>query len=89
MKKTIAKNGKRMLEKLIFQARKSLVEPGLDPSRDSLIMSWATYSPWLLDKEFQSCYATIKDYTLVDLYRSRLLLAFLLLSIYLMSLIAA
>jgi len=58
-----------MLEKLIFQARKSLVEPGLDPSRDSLIMSWATYSPWLLDKEFQSCYATIKDYTLVDLYR--------------------
>lgn len=69
MKKQIAKNGKRMLESLIFRARKLLVEPGLDPSRDSLIMPWATYSPWLLDADFQSCHATIKDYTLVDLYR--------------------
>jgi len=69
MKKTIAKNGKQMLEKIIFRARKTLVEPGLNPERDSLIMPWATYSPWLLDKEFQTCHAIIKDYTLVDLYR--------------------
>ncbi len=69
MKKLVAKNGKRMLEKLIFQARKTLVEPGLDPKRDSLIMPWATYSPWLLDKEFQACHDIIKDYTLVDLLR--------------------
>lgn len=69
MKKLIAKNGKRLLEKIIFQARKTLVEPGLDPRRDSLIMPWATYSPWLLDQEFKSCHELIKDYTLVDLYR--------------------
>ncbi len=69
MKKIIARNGKRFLEKTIFQARKTLVEPGLNPARDSLIMPWATYSPWLLDKNFQSCHATIKAYTLVDLYR--------------------
>lgn len=69
MKKFFAKNGKRMLEKFIFQARKTLVEPGLDPRRDSLIMPWATYSPWLLDKDFQACHNLIKKYTLVDLYR--------------------
>ncbi len=69
MKKIMAKNGKKMLESLIFRARKTLVEPGLDPRRDSLIMPWATYSPWLLDEEFQSCHNIIKDYTLVDLYR--------------------
>ena len=27
----------------------------------------ATYSPWLLDEEFQACHALIKDHTLVDL----------------------
>ncbi len=69
MKKKIAKNGKRFLEKMIFQARKTLVEPGLNPKRDSLIMPWATYSPWLLDHQFQTCHGIIKDYTLVDLYR--------------------
>ncbi len=69
MKKLVAKNGKRFLEKLIFQARKTLVEPGLNPERDSLIMPWATYSPWLLDDKFQACHHIIKDYTLVDLYR--------------------
>ncbi len=69
MKKMVAKNGKRMLEKLIFMARKTLVEPGLDSKRDSLIMPWATYSPWLLDEEFKSCHGVIKDYTLVDLFR--------------------
>ena len=69
MKKALAKNGKRFLETTIFKVRKTLVEPGLDPSRDSHIMPWATYSPWLLDAEFQACHSVIKDYTLVDLFR--------------------
>ena len=69
MKKKIAKYGKRLLEKLIFQARKVLVEPRLDPRRDSVIISWATYSPWLLDREFQACHKIIKHYTLVDVCR--------------------
>ena len=69
MKRTIAKNGKRLMEKLVFKVRKSLVEPRLDPRRDSLLISWATYSPWLLDEGFQACHSLIKDYTLVDLYR--------------------
>ncbi|MBU8871437.1 MAG: TylF/MycF family methyltransferase [Gemmatimonadales bacterium] len=69
MKRTIARNGKLLMEKLIFQARKSLVEPRLDRNRDSLLISWATYSPWLLDDGFQNCHSLIKDYTLVDLYR--------------------
>lgn len=69
VKKKLAKNGKRFLEKSIFWMRKTLVEKGLDPERDSLIMPWATYSPWLLDADFRACHAVIKDYTLVDLYR--------------------
>ena len=68
-KKSIARTGKRVIEELIFKSRKFLVEPHLDPSRDSLLISWATYSPWLLDRDFQSCHSMIKDYTLVDLYR--------------------
>jgi O-methyltransferase len=69
MKKSIAKNGKRLMESLVFKARKALVEPRLDSRRDSLLISWATYSPWLLDEGFLACHRLIKDYTLVDLYR--------------------
>jgi O-methyltransferase len=68
-KKAIAKTGKRNIEKILFNIRKSLTEKHLDPSRDSVLMSWATYSPWLLDEDFQVCHAAIRDYTLVDLYR--------------------
>lgn len=68
-KKTIAKSGKQTIEKVLFGVRKSLTEKHLDPTRDSVLMSWATYSPWLLDADFQACHATIREYTLVDLYR--------------------
>ena len=69
MKRTLARIGKRLIERLVFRVRKLLVEPRLDPNRDSLLISWATYSPWLLDKEFLTCHSLIKDYTLVDIYR--------------------
>ncbi|MBK7770448.1 MAG: class I SAM-dependent methyltransferase [bacterium] len=68
-KRSLAKAGKQNIEKVLFSLRKSLTEKHLDPSRDSVLMSWATYSPWLLDQDFQDCHAKIRDYTLVDLYR--------------------
>ena len=68
-RKAIAKSGKHGIEKALFKVRKLLTEKHLDPARDSVLMSWATYSPWLLDAEFQSCHAAVRDYTLVDLYR--------------------
>ena len=68
-KKKIAKSGKRMLEKAVFQARSRFVEKCLDPERDSTLLSWATYSPWLQDDEFLRCHSIIKENTLVDIYR--------------------
>lgn len=68
-KKSLAKAGKQNIEKLLFRLRKSLTEKHLDPARDSVLMSWATYSPWQLDRDFAHCHARIRDYTLVDLYR--------------------
>jgi len=68
-KKKIAKSGKKLLEKAIFQARLRLVDKYLDPKRDSVLLPWATYSPWLLDEDFLKCHDILKDYTLVDLYR--------------------
>lgn len=68
-KKSIARSGKLFLEKSIFQARSQFVEKCLDPRRDSTLLSWATYSPWLLDQKFKDCHATIRDHTLVDVYR--------------------
>lgn len=68
-KKDIARVGKRTIEKALFALRKSVTEPHLDPARDSVLMSWATYSPWLLDGDFQACYDVVRRYTLVDLYR--------------------
>ena len=69
MKKSIARNGKKFLESAIFSLRKNLVERGLDSRRDSAILPWATYSPWLLDEPFLACHRIIKEYTLVDIYR--------------------
>lgn len=69
MKKALARNGKRFLANAMFWARRTLVEKNLDPRQNSTLISWATYSPWLLDREFQETHATIKDQTLVDLYR--------------------
>ncbi len=69
MKKQIARNGKKFLEATVFGLRKALIERGLDSRRDSAVMPWATYSPWLLDSAFMDCHRVIKDYTLVDLYR--------------------
>lgn len=68
-KRSIARNGKRLFEKTLFWGRRTFTEKHLDPARDSSIVAWATYSPWLLDAEFQETHATIKDYTLVDLFR--------------------
>jgi len=69
VKKQLARKGKKFLESSIFKARKALVEKGLDPGRDSMIMPWATYSPWLQDADFQACHQVIQAYTLVDLFR--------------------
>ena len=68
-KKNIAKSGKRLMEKALFQARLRFVEKCLDPGRDSTLLSWATYSPWLLDDEFLDCHRIIQENTLVDLFR--------------------
>jgi O-methyltransferase len=68
-KKTLARLGKRSLEKLLFTGRRLLLERGLDPRRDSVIISWATYSPWLADRGFQACHAAVQSHTLVDVYR--------------------
>lgn len=68
-KKAVARSGKKSVEKLLFALRKALIEKHLDPERDSVLMSWATYSPWLLDREFTACQEVIREYTLVDLYR--------------------
>jgi len=67
--RTIARNGKRLFENALFWGRRNFTEKHLDPARDSTIVAWATYSPWLLDAEFQRIHATIKGYTLVDLFR--------------------
>jgi hypothetical protein len=59
IKKTLARSGKRQVETVLFSVRKRLTERYLDPSRDSVLLSWATYSPWLLDEEFAACHRTI------------------------------
>jgi O-methyltransferase len=69
LKKTLARGGKRFVEKALFTARRTLVEKSLDPARDSIIVSWATYSPWLEDRAFMACHEAIRGNTLVDLYR--------------------
>ncbi len=68
-KKALARHGKRLVEKALFSGRRLLVEKNLDPARDSVIVSWATYSPWLLDPAFLACHAAVRANTLVDLYR--------------------
>ncbi len=65
----MAKSGKTFIEKTIFLARKMTIEKHLDPSRDSVLLSWATYSPWLLDQAFLDCHNIIKKFTLVDIFR--------------------
>jgi len=67
--RTIARNGKRLFEKTLFWGRRTFTEKHLDPARDSSIVAWATYSPWLLDEEFQKTHTAISDFTLVDLFR--------------------
>lgn len=69
MKKFIARNGKRFMASFLFWARRTFVEKNLDPRQNSILISWATYSPWLLDKEFQKTHAIIRNNTLVDIYR--------------------
>ena len=55
-RKDLARNGKRFVEKALFAARTAAVDKCLDPARDSTLLSWATYSPWLQDAEFQACH---------------------------------
>ena len=59
MKKAIARNGKRFMANALFWARRTFVEKNLDPRQNSTLISWATYSPWLLDREFQETHAVI------------------------------
>lgn len=68
-RKALARGGRSFFAKALFTGRRLLVEPGLDPARDSVIISWATYSPWLRDAEFQACHAAVRTHTLVDVYR--------------------
>lgn len=68
-RRSIAKTGKRIFENFLFWGRRTFTEKHLDPARDSTIVSWATYSPWLLDEEFQRAHTVIRDHTLVDLFR--------------------
>ncbi len=35
----------------------------------SSVHPWATYSPWLSDSSFQDIFKSLKDFTLVDIYR--------------------
>lgn len=37
--------------------------------KHSVVLTSATYSPWLSDNDFQAIYEKIKKYTLVDIYR--------------------
>lgn len=67
--RNLARAGKRFVEKSLFAARRRLVERNLDPARDSVIISWATYSPWLADPAFQACFEAIAANTLVDRFR--------------------
>ncbi len=67
--RNLARAGKRFVEKSLFAVRRRLTEKNLDPARDSVIISWATYSPWLRDEGFRACHAAIRDNTLVDLFR--------------------
>lgn len=68
-KRFISRNGKRLFETFLFWGRRTFTEKHLDPARDTSIVTWATYSPWLLDEEFQKTHAVIRDNTLVDLFR--------------------
>jgi O-methyltransferase len=54
------------LSRSLFAARRAFLEPTLDPSRDSVVLPIATYSPWLLDAEFQSVLQQVRANTLVD-----------------------
>ncbi len=69
LKQFVARNGKSLVASALFRARRTFVEKNLDPRQNSVIISWATYSPWLLDEDFRTVHQTIADHTLVDLYR--------------------
>jgi O-methyltransferase len=45
--------------------------------KHSFLTPWATYSPWINDKDFQALFEQIKKHTLVDLYRCYQLWAYL------------
>jgi len=68
-KKSIARFGKQFMARLLFWGRRTFVERNLDPTRNSVIISWATYSPWQLDDDFCATHERIRGHTLVDLYR--------------------
>jgi len=68
-KKIVARLGKRFVEQALFWGRKTFVERRLDSRRHSTLLSWATYSPWLIDQNFQHTYDSVRGHTLVDRYR--------------------
>jgi len=69
IRKSLARAGKSTVEKMLFWGRRTFVERNLNPSHHSVLISWATYSPWLQDPVFQQAYAEIRNHTLVDRFR--------------------
>lgn len=64
-----AKSGLQFIKKVLFFCVR-LVFPGIDPSKHSVIISEASYSPWLLDQAFQETYQKIKNFMKIDEYRA-------------------
>jgi O-methyltransferase len=61
-----ARSAQRGLSQSLFWLRRRLMEPTLDPDRDSVVLPVATYSPWLLDRDFQRVHEAVSSHTLVD-----------------------
>ena len=64
----IARYGLQLLRKALFLIAK-VTFGGMDRSKYSVILTEASYSPWIADQSFQAAYSQIKGYTLVDHYR--------------------
>ena len=58
------------LQRLLTLAGKPFLRRGhLDVSQHSIIIAPSTYSPWIVDQEFQNIYKEIRDYTPIDKYK--------------------
>ena len=66
---------KQKLAALIFLLYRAQASHSIDPKRHTLFIGECTYSPWLVDREFQAIFSKISGHTLVDL--NKLYLTFL------------